>query len=490
MTTAQHDLVSTTSFYAAGAHIAVAPGTPLLDVVNPATEQRLGTIADCGAAEIDAAVGAAQRALQGGWGNSSGEERAAVMERFADGLVERSDEIAISVSQQNGMPLALSQVANAVSAAASLRFYAGLARTVPPTEDRPALSFAGHTVVRRQPVGVVATIVPWNYPQGLAFMKIAPALAAGCTIVLKPSPETSLDTALIADAAEQAALPPGVLNIVTGGRDTGSLLVTHPGVDKVAFTGSTAAGRVIAAQCGQALKPVTLELGGKSAALVLDDADMEVTLGGLGFLSFANAGQSCFLNSRVIVARSRYDELVDGLVTLARGFVLGDPLDDATTMGPLITAAQRDRVDAYVRGAVDDGAQLAAGGRRPAHLGRGWFYEPTVATGVDNRSTLAQEEVFGPVVAVIAADDDDAAVAMANDSEFGLGGSVWSTDRVRAESVARRVQTGTIGVNMWTLDPAAPFGGLKASGLGKEFGPEGLDEYVNLTSLFLPADDR
>ena len=475
------------SFYAGGAHIAVAPGTPSLSVVNPATERPLGTIPDCAAAEIDTAVGAAQSALLGAWGRSSGDERASAMERFANAMLERSDEIAIAVSQQNGMPLALSAAANAISAAASLQYYAGLARTVPPAEVRPALSFAGNIVVRRQPLGVVATIVPWNYPQGLAFMKIAPALAAGCAIVLKPSPETSLDTGLIADAAEEAGLPPGVLNIVTGGRETGSYLVTHPGVHKVAFTGSTAAGRVIAAQCGQALKPVTLELGGKSAALVLDDADMEATLGGLGFLSFANAGQSCFLNSRIIVARSRYEEMVDGLITLARSFVLGDPTDEATTMGPLITAAQRERVEGYVRGALADGASIATGGRRPQHLERGWFYEPTVAIDVDNRSTLAQEEVFGPVVAVIAADNDDDAVAIANDSEFGLGGSVWSTDRVRADSVARRVQTGTIGVNMWTLDPAAPFGGHKASGLGKELGPEGLDEYVNLTSLFLPT---
>jgi aldehyde dehydrogenase (NAD+) len=458
-----------------------------ITVINPATEQQLGAIADCGPADIDAAVSSARLALSGAWGRSSGAERAATMERFADALLARGDEIATLVSQQNGMPLALSTAANAASAATSLRYYAGLARAISPDEHRAALSFDGHTIVRREPIGVVATIVPWNYPQGLAFMKIAPALAAGCSIVLKPAPETSLDTRLIADAADEAGLPPGVLNIVTGGRETGSYLVSHPDVDKVAFTGSTAAGRIIAAQCGQALIPVTLELGGKSAALVLDDADLTETLNGLAFLSFANAGQSCFLNSRVIVARSRYDEMVDGLVTLARGFVLGDPLDESTTMGPLITPMQRDRVAAYVDGAVSDGARLASGGRRPSHLERGWFYEPTIAIDVDNRSTLAQEEVFGPVVAVIAADSDDDAIAMANDSDFGLGGSVWSADRVRAESVARRVHTGTIGINMWTLDPAAPFGGQKASGIGKEFGPEGLDEYVTLSSLFVPA---
>jgi aldehyde dehydrogenase (NAD+) len=481
------DLISRTSFYAGGRHVNAAPGTRSLAVINPATEQQIGTIPDCGAAEIDAAVGAAQTSQLGEWRRSTGHERADAMETFADALLERADEIAALVSQQNGMPIGLSTAANAASAATSLRYYAGLVRASSPDEIRPALSFAGHTVVRREPVGVVATIVPWNYPVGLAFMKIAPALAAGCSIVLKPSPETSLDTRLIADAADHAGLQPGVLNIVTGGRDTGSDLVVHPGVDKVAFTGSTAAGRVIAAQCGQALKPVTLELGGKSAALVLDDADLAETLSGLAFLCFANAGQSCFLNSRVIVARSRHDELVDGLVTLARSFMLGDPLDEATTMGPLITSAQRDRVEAYVHGAVTDGARVATGGRRPAQLERGWFYEPTIAVDVDNRSALAQEEVFGPVIAVIAADDDDHAVALANDSQFGLGGSVWSTDPARAESVARQVQTGTIGVNMWTLDPAAPFGGHKASGLGKEFGPEGLEEYHKLSSLFVPA---
>ncbi|MDT4932905.1 MAG: hypothetical protein QOK11_797 [Pseudonocardiales bacterium] len=481
------DLISRTSFYAGGKHVEVTPGTGSLAVINPATEQHLGTIPDCGPAEINAAVDSAQGALLGEWGRTSGEERASAMQRFAEALLERSDEIAMLVTQQNGMPIGLSTAANALPAAASLSYYAGLARAASPDEVRPALSFAGHTVVRREPVGVVATIVPWNYPLGLAFMKIAPALAAGCSIVLKPSPETSLDTRLIADAADEAGLPPGVLNIVTGAREAGGYLVTHPDVDKVAFTGSTAAGRIIAAQCGQALKPVTLELGGKSAALVLDDADLAETLGGLAFLCFANAGQSCFLNSRVIVARSRYDEVVDGLVSLARSFVLGDPMDEATTMGPLITAAQRERVAAYVQGAVNDGARLATGGRRPPQLERGWFYEPTIAVDVDNRSTLAQEEVFGPVIAVIAADDDDDAIAKGNDSEFGLGGSVWSADPARAESVARRVQTGTIGVNMWTLDPAAPFGGHKASGLGKEFGPEGLDEYVKLSSLFVPS---
>jgi len=487
VTTVRTDPISRTSFYAGGKHLEVTVGTPSLPVFNPATEQQLGTIPDCGAAEIDAAVGSARDAQFSEWGGSSGHDRAAVIERFADALLERGHEIAALVSQQNGMPIGLSTAANASSAATSLRYYAQLARDSSPDEIRPALSFTGHTVVRREPVGVVATIVPWNYPVGLAFMKIAPALAAGCSIVLKPSPETSLDTRLVADAADEAGLPPGVLNIVTGGRETGGHLVAHPGIDKVAFTGSTAAGRAIAAQCGRALKPVTLELGGKSAALVLDDADLAETLGGLAFLCFANAGQSCFLNSRVIVARSRYAELIDGLVALARSFVLGDPMDEATTMGPLITAAQRDRVEGYVRGAVTDGARVATGGRRPSQLERGWFYEPTIVVDVDNRSTLAQEEVFGPVIAVIAADDDDDAIAKANDSEFGLGGSVWSADPARAESVARRVQTGTIGVNMWTLDPAAPFGGHKASGLGKEFGPEGLDEYVKLSSLFVPA---
>jgi acyl-CoA reductase-like NAD-dependent aldehyde dehydrogenase len=318
-------------------------------------------------------------------------------------------------------------------------------------------------------------------------MKLGPALAAGCTSVIKPSPETSLDTTYLLEAAEEAGIPPGVINLVTGGRDTGDALVRHPNVDKVSFTGSTAAGRIIGGVCGQALKPVTLELGGKSAAVILDDADLSTVMPGLAYLSFINTGQSCFLNSRVLAPRPMYDQVVDGLSSIARSFVLGQPLDPATTMGPLVSERQRERVEGFIATGKAEGALVTAGGGRPRGLDRGWFLEPTIFSDVDNSMTIAREEIFGPVICVIPYDTDDEAVQIANDTEYGLAGSVWGTDTERALSLARRVETGTIGLNMWTLDPGSPFGGWKSSGLGKELGPEGLDAYLNTKSINVPS---
>jgi acyl-CoA reductase-like NAD-dependent aldehyde dehydrogenase len=278
-----------------------------------------------------------------------------------------------------------------------------------------------------------------------------------------------------------------VINLVTGGRDTGDALVRHPSVDKVSFTGSTAAGRIIGGVCGQALKPVTLELGGKSAAVILDDADLSTVMPGLAYLSFINTGQSCFLNSRVLAPRPMYDQVVDGLSSIARSFVLGQPLDPATTMGPLVSERQRERVEGFIATGKAEGALVTAGGGRPRGLDRGWFLEPTIFSDVDNSMTIAREEIFGPVICVIPYDTDDEAVQIANDTEYGLAGSVWGTDTERALSLARRVETGTIGLNMWTLDPGSPFGGWKSSGLGKELGPEGLDAYLNTKSINVPS---
>lgn len=335
-----------------------------------------------------------------------------------------------------------------------------------------------------KPLGVVAGIVPWNAPQLLSATKYAPGLAAGCTFVLKPSPETVLDSVLFAEAVEEAGLPPGVVNVVPAGREAGAYIVSHPGVDKVAFTGSTAAGRQIAATCGTLLRPVTLELGGKSAAVILDDVD----LGTMMSEPFVQAtllanGQACFASTRILAPRSRYDEVVDAVASLVGGLTVGDPLDPATQVGPMASARQRDRVEGYIEKGRTEGARLVVGGSRPT-LERGYYVTPTVFADVDNAQVIAREEIFGPVLAVIPYTDEDDAVRIANDSEYGLGGTVWTNDDERALSVARRMHTGTVGLNHYTVDPAAPFGGVKASGLGREFGPEALLNYQQVKSIY------
>jgi aldehyde dehydrogenase (NAD+) len=315
-------------------------------------------------------------------------------------------------------------------------------------------------------------------------MKIAPALAAGCTMVLKAAPETALDALIFGEAAHDAGLPPGVLNIIAGGPVAGAHLVQHPGVDKVAFTGSTAAGRVIGEMCGRLIRPVTLELGGKSAAIILDDADLDATMKGLRSASFVNNGQTCHLSSRILAPRSRYAEVVDAVAALADGLTVGNPLEKSTDVGPLVSARQRERVLNYIEIGKSEGAKVVAGGSVPADQPRGWFVSPTVFADVDNSTRIAQEEIFGPVLAVIAYDTERQAIDIANDSEFGLGGTVWSTDHERATDVARAVRTGSIGVNDYALDLQAPFGGVKASGIGRELGPEGLAAYQTLKSIY------
>ena len=340
---------------------------------------------------------------------------------------------------------------------------------------RPGV-FGGNILVRREPLGVVAAIVPWNFPQTLAAFKYAPALAAGCTLVIKPSPETVLDSYVFAEAVAEAGLPPGVINVVPAGRDVGAYLVAHPGVDKISFTGSTAAGRAIGEVCGKLLKPVTLELGGKSAAIVLDDADLDLQTVGqeLFTATLLNNGQTCFLGTRVLAPRTRYDEIVDLFTAFAESLTVGNARDDATQIGPLATAGQRDRVERYIAKGRGDGARITYGGGRPAGMDKGWFVEPTVFADVDNHHTIAQQEIFGPVLSIIPYSDDQEAVRIANDSDYGLGGTVWTSDPDRGLAVAKQIQTGTIGVNTYLPDPAAPFGGVKASGLGRELGPEGL----------------
>ena len=463
-------------------------GTETHRAIEAATGEPLGNAAMGTDRDIDAAVRAARHALdEGPWGRTTAAERAAAMRRFAEALMARAESTSTLVTRENGMPISLSTAFNGMAPGMLLQVYADLIEKTPLEEVRPSMS--GATIVRREPVGVVGAITPWNYPQVLAMFKIAPALAAGCTIVLKPSPETALDSYVFGDAAVEAGLPPGVLNIVLAGRESGQSLVTHPLVDKIAFTGSTAAGRIIGAECGRLIRRCTLELGGKSAAIVCDDADIDVFLKGLGNASFMNNSQTCTTQSRILAPRSRYDEVVEAVAQFCRDLNVGDPLDPATTCGPMASSTHLDRVMGYIDVGRNSGARLVTGGGRPAGLDRGWFVEPTVFADVDNDDQLAREEVFGPVMAVIPFDGgDDEAIRIANDSNYGLGGSVWSADESRAIGIARRVRTGTIGVNYYDIDLGAPFGGMKDSGLGRELGPEGLNNYLEYKSVYVSAD--
>jgi acyl-CoA reductase-like NAD-dependent aldehyde dehydrogenase len=461
-------------------------GTSTIDMISASTELQIGSVPEGTRADIDAAVSAARRAFDDptGWSTWSGTDRHKVLERFALALDDRGEEIARRITGQNGMPWALSSTVEAVFPSLLVRYYADIAASRDVEERRPGM-LGGVTVVSRQPVGVVGAIVPWNVPAALTFMKVAPALAAGCTVVLKPAPETVLETYLVAEAAIEAGFPPGVLNIVPGGREVGAHLVSHPGVNKIAFTGSTAAGRIIAAECGRLLRPVSLELGGKSAAIVLDDAQLQDNVEALFGATLFNNGQTCWLNSRILAPRSRLDDVLDVVGGLLGSVTVGDPFDPATQVGPMTSARQRDRVEGFIAKGKADGARLVTGGGRPKDLDKGYYVEPTVFADVAPDSTIAVEEIFGPVLSVITYDDVDQAVSIANSSEFGLGGSVWTTDQDRGLEIARRVQSGTVGINHYVNEPNAPFGGIKSSGLGRELGPEGMDAYTVLKSIYL-----
>jgi aldehyde dehydrogenase (NAD+) len=453
-------------------------------VFEAATGEPLGDGSDATPLEIDAAVDAARRAL-GTWRSTPVTDRAAVLVRFAEALESQSARVADLCTRENGMPITMSSYANGIRPAEVLRYYANLITDMDAEEIRPAE--IGSTSVSREPVGVIGAITPWNFPQALAAIKIAPALAAGCTVVLKAASETALDVVVLAAAARVSGLPPGVLNVLAGGATAGAYLVAHPGVDKVAFTGSTVAGRSIGEICGRLVRPALLELGGKSAAIIVEDVDLDSAIEGLKALCFVNNGQACYVNSRILAPRSRYDEIVDAVAALARGLVVGDPLSASTEIGPLVSARQRDRVLNYIDLGNSEGAKIVAGGGVPTDHPSGWFVSPTVFADVDNSWRIAQEEIFGPVVTITPYETESHAVAIANDSIYGLGGSVWSSDIDRAMGIARAVHTGSIGINGYTMDIGAPYGGVKASGIGRELGPEGLASYQNLKSIYLPS---
>lgn len=461
-------------------------GTATIDVISPSTEQVIARVPDGTTADIDRAVAAARHAFDAGpWPRMAAGERAEVMAALSAAIQARYEQFAQTITEENGSPISWSVMGQVFSATLALDFFTGLAREYRFEEERPGLM--GPALVRREPVGVVGAIVPWNVPLFVTMLKLGPAMAAGCTVVVKPAPETPLDAYLLAECLQEAGLPEGVVNIVVAGREVGEHLVTHPDVDKIAFTGSTAAGRRIATLCGERLRRFTLELGGKSAAIILDDADLGTTIAGLLPASMMNNGQACVAQTRILAPRHRYTDVVDGLVEAVRALKVGDPLDPATEIGPLVAERQRVRVEGYLASGQNEGAKVAIGGGRPSGLERGWYVEPTVFVNVDNRMQIAQEEIFGPVVAVIPYDDVDEAVAIANDSSYGLSGTVWSADAAAATAVARRVRTGTLSINGFVLDFNCPFGGFKSSGMGRELGVEGLQAYLELKTISMPG---
>jgi aldehyde dehydrogenase (NAD+) len=463
-------------------------GTGTIDVISPHSEELVGRVPEGTAADIDRAVAAARDAFDNGeWPRLSPEERIAAVQKFSEAYAAHIPDMAAVITEEMGSPISFSNLAQSPAPWMMLNTFVQIAGEYPWEERRQGV-LGSDVVVRREPVGVVGAIVPWNVPQFVTMSKLAPALIAGCTIVIKPSPETPLDAFLMADILNEAGIPKGVVSVIPAGREVGEHLVRHPGVDKIAFTGSTAAGRRIASICGEQLKRVSLELGGKSAAIILDDADLAATIQGLKFASLMNNGQACVAQTRILASRERHDEVVDALSEMVGAMTVGDPQDEATEVGPLVAERQQERVEKYIAVGQEEGAKVVVGGNgRPSGLEKGWYVKPTVFSGVDNSMRIAREEIFGPVLAVIPYDDTEDAVRIANDSEYGLAGSVWTGDIDQGLDIARRVRAGTYGVNQYTMDFIAPFGGYKGSGLGREFGVEGLSHYVELKSIVPPA---
>ncbi|GAA3652529.1 aldehyde dehydrogenase family protein [Streptomyces chitinivorans] len=455
-----------------------AAGTETIEVVDPATEEIIGTVPAGTAEDVDAAVAAARAALPG-WAATPPAERAARLGALHDALAARREEIAATVTAELGAPLSFSQAVHADLPVTVAGTYAKLAAEHP-FEER-----LGNSRVLHEPVGVVGAITPWNYPLHQIVAKVAPALAAGCTVVLKPAEDTPLVARLFAEAVAEAGVPAGAFNLVTGrGPVAGQALAEHGGVDMVSFTGSTAVGSRIGAIAGGAVKRVALELGGKSANVILPGADLVKAVKiGVGNV-MANAGQTCSAWTRMLVHTDHYDQAVEIAAAAAAKYVPGDPTDPATRLGPVVNAGQRERVTGYIRTGTEEGATLVAGGAdAPEGVERGYYVRPTVFAGVTPDMTIAREEIFGPVLSILRYEDADEAARIANDSDYGLSGAVWAADDETAAAFARRLHTGQVDINGGRFNPLAPFGGYKRSGVGRELGPHGLTEYLQTKSL-------
>jgi betaine-aldehyde dehydrogenase len=456
-------------------------------VTSPASGEVLGHVTAATSEEVGAAIAAARDALERGpWATTTAAERAAAIGRLADAIEAESRDYADVVSAEVGSPRKWASFGQIGTALGVLRTFEKITPEYRFEDRRPSV-IGGEVLVRQLPVGVVGAILPWNAPLFTAFLKLAPALAAGCTLVLKPSPEAPLVLSKLTAAVEAAGIPAGVINIVSGDVQTGEALVSHPGVDKVSFTGSTAAGRRIGAVCAADIRRCGLELGGKSAAVVLDDVVLDQkVVSGLVTGVMANNGQVCAAQTRILLPRSRYEECVDAIAAAVAALTVGDPADRSTDVGPVINSAARDRIEAHIQRAVQDGARVVAGGSRPHGLDTGWFVAPTVLADVHNDMAIAREELFGPVCVLIPYEGEDEAVALANDSDYGLAGAVWSADAARAARVAARLRVGSVSVNSPApLDFGSPFGGFKKSGVGREGGPEGIAGYLEPQSIIL-----
>jgi acyl-CoA reductase-like NAD-dependent aldehyde dehydrogenase len=459
--------------------------TSTFDVIDPATEELFFQVAEAQAADVHRAVAAARRAFdEGPWPKMSPAERADYLHAIAEGLRGRSDDLAQIWPRQSGI-LHRQATWSGAGAAGTFDYYASLSKTFEFEELAKPTGGEGFGLIVREPVGVVAAIIPWNAPLALMAYKVGPALLAGCTVIVKASPEAPGEAYVLAEIAESIGLPAGVLNIITADREASELLVTSQDVDKISFTGSTAAGRRIASLCGSRIARYTLELGGKSAAVILDDMDIATAASTLATAECSLAGQVCASLTRIIVTESRHDELVEALASAFSQKRVGDPFSDETEMGPLAMRRQRERVETMVAQGVADGARLVTGGGRPADLERGFYFEPTVFADVDNRSTIAQEEIFGPVLSVIRATDEQDAVRLANDTIYGLNASVFTPDVDRARAVARDLRSGTVGHNAFRSDFGIAFGGFKQSGMGREGGVEGLRPYLEVKTVIL-----
>ncbi len=460
----------------------VAPsGSEMIDVHNAGTGEVMGRVPAGSANDVDAAVAAARGALDK-WSATSPGVRSELLEKISAGLKARADELAKTIAQEVGMPLKL---AGRIQAGLPIANFANFAKLL---KDFVFEERVGNSLVVREPVGVVAAITPWNYPLHQIALKVAPALAAGCTVVLKPSEVAPFNAFILAEAIEAAGLPQGVFNLVTGfGADAGEALVKHRDVDMISFTGSTRAGKRISELAAQSVKRVALELGGKSASVILDDADLATAVKGTVNGCYLNSGQTCTALTRMLVPDSLYQEAARIAAEVAKGFAVGDPLAETTRLGPLSSQAQLERVRGYIRKGLQEGAELLAGGAEPPEgvPPGGYYVKPTVFGRVSNDMTIAREEIFGPVLSIIPYQDEEDAVRIANDTVYGLAGAVWSRDDARAQRVARRIRAGQVDVNGGAFNMNAPFGGFKQSGHGREAGVYGLEEFLEYKSLQL-----